>query len=99
MEVPRLGVQSELQLLAYATATQDPSSVCYLHHSSHQCGILNPLSEAGDQTRNLMVTSWICLHCTTRETPQLNYFCGYYHCHYCTVLVITTTITTSSHHH
>ena len=38
MEIPRLGVESELQLLAYATATamQDPSHVCDLHHSSQQ---------------------------------------------------------------
>ena len=36
MEVSRLGVESELQLLAYApaTATPDPSCVCNLHHSS-----------------------------------------------------------------
>ena len=35
-EVPRLGVKSELQLLAYATATATPdmSSICDLHHSS-----------------------------------------------------------------
>ena len=35
MEVPRLGVQSELQLPAYtpATATGDPSHICDLHHS------------------------------------------------------------------
>ena len=50
MEVPRLGVESELQLLAYTTATEtpDPSHVCDLHHSSWQHGILNPLSEARD---------------------------------------------------
>ena len=38
MEVPQVGVQSELQLLAYttATATQDPTHVCDLHHSSWQ---------------------------------------------------------------
>ena len=38
MEVPRLGVESELQLLAYTTATamQDPSHVWDLHHSSQQ---------------------------------------------------------------
>ena len=37
-EVPRLGVKSELQLLAYTTATTmwDPSQVCDLHHSSTQ---------------------------------------------------------------
>ena len=37
MEVPRLGVQSELQLPAYApaTATSDLSRVCDLHHTAH----------------------------------------------------------------
>ena len=55
MEVPRQGVKWELQLPAYAiaTATQDPSCVCDLHHSSWQRQILNPLSEARDQTRVL----------------------------------------------
>ena len=37
MKVPRLGVQSELQLPAYATAMPDPSCDCDLHHSSRQC--------------------------------------------------------------
>ena len=39
MEVPRLGIKSELQPLACATATAmpDPSHVCSLHHSSQQC--------------------------------------------------------------
>ena len=52
MEVSRLGVKSELQLLAYATATatQDLSCVCDLHHNSGQGQVLNPLSEARDQT-------------------------------------------------
>ena len=47
MEVPRLGVKSELQPLAYATATamQDLSHICNLHHSSQQCWILNTLCE------------------------------------------------------
>ena len=38
MEVPRLGVQLEQQLLAYtvATGTWDLSCVCDLHHSSWQ---------------------------------------------------------------
>ena len=71
IEVPRLGVESELQLPAYATATatQDPSRVCSLHHSSRQCRILNPLSEARDQTCNLMVPSRIRFRCATMETP------------------------------
>ena len=51
-EVPRLGVQQELQLLTYATdtATQDPSRIFDLHHSSRQHQIFNPLSKARDQT-------------------------------------------------
>ena len=36
LEAPRLGVESELQLPAYATATPDLSHVCDLHHSSWQ---------------------------------------------------------------
>ena len=61
MEVPQLGVESELQLLAYTTATamQDPSLVCDLHHSSWQCRILNPLIEARDRTCILMDTSQV----------------------------------------
>ena len=62
MEVPRLGIELELQLPAYttATATWDPSRVCDLYHSSWQRQILNPLSEAGDRTRILMDTSQVC---------------------------------------
>ena len=42
MEVPRLGVHSELQLPVYTTvtATPDLSHVCHLHHSSGQPGSL-----------------------------------------------------------
>ena len=45
MEVPRLGVELELQLPAYTTATAmpDPSRVCDLYHSSWQRRILNTL--------------------------------------------------------
>ena len=62
MEVPRLGVELELELPACTTAivTQDPSSICDRHCSSwQQCQIPNPLIEAGDQTRILMDTSQI----------------------------------------
>ena len=61
MEVPRLGVKLELQLLATATATatQDPSSVSDLHHSLQQRQILNPLSKARDRTRTLMDLSQV----------------------------------------
>ena len=76
MEVPRLGVKLELQLLAYtaATATWDPSRVCDLHHSSQQHQIPEPLREARDQTRILMDTSWIRFHCATTRTPNGIFF-------------------------
>ena len=52
MEVPGLGVESELQLPAYttvtATTTQDPSLICNLHGSSWQRWLSNPESEARD---------------------------------------------------
>ena len=75
MEVPRLGVRSELWLPAYttATATSDLSCVCDLHHSSQQC--LNPQSEARDQTCNLMVPSQIRLHWITTGTPNVLFVC------------------------
>ena len=78
MEVPRLGVVSELQLLAYTTtrAMPDPSHICNLHHCLQQCWILNPLSETRDRTSNLMVPSWICFCCTT--TRILGYMLFYY---------------------
>ena len=59
MEVPRLGVESEQQLLTYAIAIamQDPDHVCNLRHSSRHCQILNPLSEARNQICILMDTS------------------------------------------
>ena len=61
VEVPRLGTESELQLLAKATATAMPypSRVCRLHHSSQQSQILNPLDEARDPTHILMDLSWV----------------------------------------
>ena len=46
MEIPRVGVQSELDLPA--TATPDPRHVCNLHHSSQQGWILIPLGGAKD---------------------------------------------------
>ena len=74
MEVPKLGVESELLLPAYAWAIAMPnpgcvSHVCDLYHSSWKLWILNPLIEARDWTRNLMVPSWIRFCCTTRGTP------------------------------
>ena len=57
MEVPRLGVQLELYLPAYTTATAtaspDPSHIFEQHQ------ILNPLSEDRGQTHVLMDVSWV----------------------------------------
>ena len=65
MEVSRLGVQEELQLLAYTTtaATWDPSQVCDLHHSSQQGQILNSL-----RPRIKPETSWILISFITAES-------------------------------
>ena len=51
----RLGINSELQLLAYVTAI--PSCICDLSRSSWSCWILNPGREARDGTCVLMDTS------------------------------------------
>ena len=50
--------------LATATATRDLNHVC----SSQQHQILNPLSEARNQTHDLMDTSWVCYHWATVGT-------------------------------
>ena len=72
MEVPRLGVKSELHLLAYttATATPDLSQVCNLYHNSWQRWILNPLCEARDRTCVLMVPNRIRFRCAMTGTPS-----------------------------
>ena len=77
MEVPRLEVSSELQLVAHATATamQDPSRICNLRHSSWQRWILNPLSKARDGTHsNLMVPSWIHFRCAMMGTSSSPFY-------------------------
>ena len=65
MDVPRLRVKSELQLLAYltATATPDLRCVCELHHSSPPRWILNPLNEA----RVEHASSWMLVRFISTE--------------------------------
>ena len=70
VEVPRLGVESELQLPATATAMREPSCGCDLHHSSWQHQILNPLSKARDQTRVLMDPSQVRQPLSHKGTPR-----------------------------
>ena len=64
MEVPKLGVESELQLLAYttATATWDPSSICDPYHRSWQCRIPDPLRPGIEPT-----SSWILVRFISTE--------------------------------
>ena len=59
-ENSRLGVELELQLLAYTTAKQH--------------GILNPLYEAGDRTQILMDTSQICFCCATMGNLPFSFY-------------------------
>ena len=63
------GVELELQLLAYATATAtvrpDPRHILNLHRSLWQHQFLNPLSKARDGT-------WIhVLPCNPRNKPVM----------------------------
>ena len=71
MEVPQPGVEAELQLPAYttATATLDLSHICDLLGSLWQHRILNPLSEARDRTR-ILVLMRSANHGATTETPM-----------------------------
>ena len=87
MEVLRPGVELELQLPTYttATATWNLSCVCDLHHSSWQPQILNPLSEARDRTHVLMDASQMHYHGVMTGTPLFVYcikllFFAYYVC-------------------
>ena len=50
MEVPRLGIESELEPSAYTTATSTPdlSHICDLHQSARQPQMPDPLSKARD---------------------------------------------------
>ena len=76
IEIPRLGVTSEVQLPAYTTSTSTPDLSCTwdLRCSSWQCRILNPLSEARDRTHILMDTSRVCYHWATVGTTWSRYF-------------------------
>ena len=55
-----------LQPIPQLTAVPDT----HLHHSSWQCQILNPLSEARDQTCVFMDTSWVHYCWATTGTPN-----------------------------
>ena len=90
MELPRLGVQLELQLLVctVATGTPDPIRICNLHHNSWHRQILNPLSKARDQTCVLRDTSQIRFHWAMMQTPIL-IFQILKHCILCSVIALS----------
>ena len=73
MEVPGLGASNQ----SYSCwPTPQPQqlgiqAMSDLHHSPQQRLIPNPLSEARDQTCNLMVPSWISFRCATMGTPKI----------------------------
>ena len=74
MEVLRLGVESELQLPTYttATATPDSSRILDLHRGLWQHPILNPLSKTRDRTHILMGTSGV-LHPLSCNRDSLDF--------------------------
>ena len=59
MAIPGLGLDLELQVSAFTTATPDSICIFDLHYSSWQHWILNPWSEARDRTRVFMDTSQV----------------------------------------
>ena len=87
MEVPRLGVESDLELLSYATAAAmwDLSCFCDQYCISMWCQILNPLSEARDQTLILMHTSQVCYWWATMGTPMMLFLKKITTCVFCTI--------------
>ena len=76
MELPWLGVELELQLLACVTAatTLDPSCIFNLHHSSWQCQILNSGSEARIRPASFWILVGFLTCWATTRTPNTLYF-------------------------
>ena len=73
MEVPRLGIKSELQLPAHTTATAmwDLSRVFDPHHSSQQPPRLNPRVSPGiEPTSSWMLVKFVSAE-PQRELPEL----------------------------
>ena len=76
VEVPRLWVKLELQLLVYTTAkaTQDLRCICALHHNSQQCQIPTHWVRPGIKP----TFSWILVRLISNEPqwelPLLCYF-------------------------
>ena len=65
--------RGRIRAVTAATSMRDPSRFCKLHHSSWQCQILNPLSEARHQTWVLKDASWTCFCWAKTVTPTLTF--------------------------
>ena len=61
-----IGATATLTAYTTATAMQDPSHICDLHHSSRQCRILNPLNKSSGIEPT---SSWMVVRFVTTE-PQ-----------------------------
>ena len=71
MEVPRLGVTSELQLPVYTPATQDPSHICDLCCSLWQCRSLTHWAKPGVEAASSWILVGFLTHWATTGTPRL----------------------------
>ena len=65
-------IRAAAACLHHSPVTWDPSSICGLQHSSRQCRILNPLSEAKDWTQILLDTSRVHFRWATAGTPWIS---------------------------
>ena len=63
--------RGQIKVATFSLATHDPSCFCNLCHSSQQCQILNPLSEARDWTHILTDTSWVCNQLSHDRNPEI----------------------------
>ena len=79
MEIPRRGVESELQLLAYTTATAmpDPSHICNLPHSSW-LRYLTHWMRPGIEPESAWTLVGFINHWAMMETPPCVFLCILY---------------------
>ena len=75
VEFPRLGVELSYSCRPQPQPQQRRIRAMSLPYTTAHGSAHGPLSETKDRTHNLMVTSRICFHCSTRGAPiRLNFF-------------------------
>ena len=67
-------IRAQLLVCIATSAIPDPSCFCNLHSSLRQCQILNPLSEARNQTHILTHYVRFLTHCATMGTPFILFY-------------------------